>query len=121
MKKITFFLLCSLFVLTNCQKVKENCEYTPDFDNLSESLSESLDGIAQIAKLQHKARCKFQDKQFFMNNNTKNCLNCGHESHCGKNCYKNYGESEKTLCCTNCRCEKDSKKDILDIDSFNGA
>ena len=59
MKKITLFLLCSLFVLTNCQKVKENCEYTPDFDNLSESLSESLDGIAQIAKLQHKARCKF--------------------------------------------------------------
>jgi len=59
MKKITLFLLCSLFVLTNCQKVKENCEYRPDFDNLSESLSESLDGIAQIAKLQHKARCKF--------------------------------------------------------------
>ena len=59
MKKTTFFLLCSLFVLTNCQKDKENCEYRPDFDNLSESLSESLDGIAQIAKLQHKARCKF--------------------------------------------------------------
>ncbi len=59
MKKITLFLLCSLFVLTNCQKVKENCEYTPDFDNLSESLSESLDGIAQIEVLQHKTRCQF--------------------------------------------------------------
>ena len=59
MKKITFFLLCSLFVLTNCQKVKENCEYRPDFDISGESMSESLDGIAQIEKLQHKTRCKF--------------------------------------------------------------
>ena len=59
MKIITFFLLCSLFVLTNCQKVKENCEYRPDFDISGESMSESLDGIAQIEKLQHKTRCKF--------------------------------------------------------------
>jgi len=59
MKKITFFLLCSLFVLTNCQKVKENCEYRPDFDISGESMSESLDGIAQIEKLQHKTRCQF--------------------------------------------------------------
>jgi len=59
MKIITFFLLCSLFVLTNCQKVKENCEYRPDFDISGESMSESLDGIAQIEKLQHKTRCQF--------------------------------------------------------------
>ena len=59
MKKITLFLLCSLFVLVNCQKVKENCKYRPDFDISSESMSDSLDGIAQIEKLQHKTRCKF--------------------------------------------------------------
>ena len=59
MKIITFFMLCSLFVLTNCQKVKENCEYRPEFDISNESMSESLDGIAQIEKLQHKTRCKF--------------------------------------------------------------
>ena len=59
MKIITFFLLCSLFVLVNCTKVKENCEYRPDFDISGESMSESLDGIAQIERLQHKARCKF--------------------------------------------------------------
>ena len=60
-----------------------------------------------------------------MSNNTKNCLNCGHESHCGENCYQDYGEKEKTLCCTNCRCEKEDEswKDevIFDIESFNGA
>ena len=56
-----------------------------------------------------------------MNNNTEYCLNCGHESHCGENCYQDYGESEKTLCCTHCRCPNDEKKSILDIDSFNGA
>ncbi len=56
-----------------------------------------------------------------MNNNVEYCLNCGHESHCGENCYKDYGESEKTLCCTNCRCENDGKSGKLDEDSFNGA
>ena len=30
-----------------------------------------------------------------MNKNTKNCLNCGHRSHCGENCYQDYGEKEK--------------------------
>jgi len=59
MKKITFFLLCSLFVLTNCQKVKENCEYRPEFEGNGKSLSESLDGIAQIEVLRHKTRCQF--------------------------------------------------------------
>ena len=63
-----------------------------------------------------------------MNNNKKNCLNCGHEAHCGENCYQDYGESQKTLCCTHCRCEKEDdswkdevKFDLLDEDSFNGA
>ena len=63
-----------------------------------------------------------------MSNQTEYCLNCGHESHCGENCYKDYGESEKTLCCTHCRCEKDEidwedevKFYLLDEDSFNGA
>ena len=49
------------------------------------------------------------------------CQNCGHKCHCGEKCEQNYGEKEKTVCCTHCRCEKDSKKDILDEDSFNGA
>ena len=56
-----------------------------------------------------------------MNNNTEYCLTCGHESHCGENCYQDYGESEKTLCCTHCRCENDEKSGKLDEDSFNGA
>ncbi len=54
MKKITLFLLCSLFVLVNCSKIKENCEYKPEFEKSSEKMSESLDGIAQIENLQHK-------------------------------------------------------------------
>ena len=35
------------------------------------------------------------------------CQNCGHEAHCNENCLQDYGESEKTLCCTHCRCESD--------------
>ena len=38
---------------------------------------------------------------------------------------KDYGESEKTVCCTHCRCDLDDKntkkRRFLDIDSFNGA
>ena len=49
------------------------------------------------------------------------CQNCGHESHCGENCYQDYGEPEKTLCCINCRCPNDEKSGSLDEDSFNGA
>ena len=53
------------------------------------------------------------------------CQNCGHKSHCGETCLQNYGESEKTVCCNYCRCEKEKKKTentgFLDIDSFNGA
>ena len=63
------------------------------------------------------------------------CQNCGHEAHCGENCYQNYGEIEKTLCCTHCRCESDEDMDKFiddlanntpnssqfDEDSFNGA
>ena len=53
------------------------------------------------------------------------CQNCGHLSHCGENCLQDYGESEKTVCCTTCRCELDDEKTkktkFLDIDSFNGA
>ena len=59
MKIITFFLLCSLFVLVNCTKTVENCKYSPDFDISTESMSESLDGIVQIEKMQLKSRCKF--------------------------------------------------------------
>ena len=59
MKKITLFLLCSLFVLVNCQKIKENCEYRPEFEGNGKSMSESLDGIAQIEILRHKTRCQF--------------------------------------------------------------
>jgi hypothetical protein len=59
MKKITLFLLCSLFVLVNCSKIKENCKYRPEFEGNGKSMSESLDGIAQIEVLQHKTRCQF--------------------------------------------------------------
>ena len=59
MKIITLFLLCSLFVLVNCTKIKENCNYRPEFESSGESMSESLDGIAQIEILQHKTRCQF--------------------------------------------------------------
>ena len=56
-----------------------------------------------------------------MNNNIEYCLNCGHESHCGEKCLQDYGEIEKTVCCSHCRCEKDEKFQPLDIESFNGA
>ena len=56
-----------------------------------------------------------------MNNKQYFCLNCGHEAHCDEKCYQNYGESEKTLCCSHCRCEKSEKSQFLDEDSFNGA
>lgn len=59
MKIITLFLLCSLFVLVNCTKTVEKCKYSPDFDISTESMSESLDGIIQIEKMQLKSRCKF--------------------------------------------------------------
>ena len=63
------------------------------------------------------------------------CQNCGHLSHCGENCLQDYGESEKTVCCTHCRCESDEDMDKFiddlanntpnssqfDEDSFNGA
>ncbi len=56
---LIFFVLLSFFFTISCSKVVENCEYSPDFDLNSESLSESLDGIAQIEKIQAKARCNF--------------------------------------------------------------
>ena len=56
------------------------------------------------------------------------CQNCGHESHCGKNCLQDYGESQKTVCCTHCSCEKDNdnwedtvKYDLNNEDLLNGA
>jgi hypothetical protein len=56
------------------------------------------------------------------------CQNCGHESHCGEKCLQNYGEKEKTVCCTHCRCKKDDdswedqvKYDLNNEDLFNGA
>jgi len=63
-----------------------------------------------------------------MVNSQKYCQNCGHESHCGEKCLQDYGEKEKTVCCTNCRCEKDDdswedtvKYDLNNEDLFNGA
>ena len=63
------------------------------------------------------------------------CQNCGHTSHCGEKCLQDYGESEKTVCCTTCRCESDEdmnkfiddlanntpNSSQFDEDSFNGA
>ena len=63
------------------------------------------------------------------------CQNCGHEAHCNEKCLQDYGESEKTVCCTTCRCESDEENDKFledlanntpnssqfDEDSFNGA
>ena len=55
-----------------------------------------------------------------MVNSLKFCLNCGHESHCGEKCLQDYGESEKTVCCTHCRCEKDddSWEDTIKYDNI---
>ena len=49
------------------------------------------------------------------------CQNCGHEAHCGENCLQDYGESEKTVCCTTCRCESDDESPTIPEDLFNGA
>ena len=48
------------------------------------------------------------------------CQNCGHESHCGKKCLQDYGESQKTVCCTHCRCENDdnSWEDTVKYDNI---
>tara|TARA_B100000212_G_C26912199_1_gene338330 strand:+ start:192 stop:395 length:204 start_codon:yes stop_codon:yes gene_type:complete len=54
-----FFVLILFFLAISCSKSVENCEYSPDFDISSESLSKSLDGIVQIEKMQAKARCNF--------------------------------------------------------------
>ncbi len=46
------------------------------------------------------------------------CQNCGHICHCGEKCEKDYGESQKTVCCTHCRHEEsdDSWKDTIEYD-----
>jgi uncharacterized lipoprotein YajG len=59
MIKITIFLTIVLVLFTSCSKKIENCEFSPDFELSDESMSESLDGIVQIEKLQAKTRCKF--------------------------------------------------------------
>jgi hypothetical protein len=56
---IIFFVLALFFLVSGCSKSVEKCKYSPDFDVNSESLSESLDGIVQIEKMQLKTRCKF--------------------------------------------------------------
>jgi len=56
---LIFFVLVSFFFTISCSKNVENCEYSPDFEINSESLSESLDGIIQIEKMRAKARCSF--------------------------------------------------------------
>ena len=52
-----------------------------------------------------------------MKNNIEYCLNCEWIA-LWRKLLQDY-ESEKTLCCTHCRCENDEKNDILDEDAFN--
>ena len=59
MIKITIFLTIVLLLFLSCSKKQEDCKFSPDFELKSESLSDSLDGIAQIERLQVKTRCKF--------------------------------------------------------------
>jgi hypothetical protein len=54
-----FFVLLLFFLASGCSKYQENCEFSPDFEISSESLSESLDGIVQIDKILAKSRCNF--------------------------------------------------------------
>ena len=49
------------------------------------------------------------------------CLNCGHKCHCGEYCYQKYDEGGETICCKYCRCEKKTKKKLINEDLFNGA
>ena len=59
MKKKAIFLLVVLVLFTSFSGKVKNCEFSPDFELSDESMSESLDGIVQIEKLQAKTRCKF--------------------------------------------------------------
>ena len=59
MKKKALFLLIVLVLFTSCSRKVEKCKFSPDFELSDESMSESLDGIVQIEKLQAKTRCKF--------------------------------------------------------------
>jgi hypothetical protein len=59
MKKKALFLLIVLVLFTSCSRKVEKCKFSPDFELSNESMSESLDGIVQIEKLQAKTRCKF--------------------------------------------------------------
>ena len=59
MKKKAIFLLFVLVLFTSCSKKVEDCKFSPDFELSNESMSDSLDGIVQIEKLQAKTRCKF--------------------------------------------------------------
>ncbi|OUU40309.1 MAG: hypothetical protein CBC09_00620 [Cellvibrionales bacterium TMED49] len=56
---LIFFVLSLFFLASGCSKYQENCEFRPEFDLKSESLSESLDGIVQIEQILAKSRCNF--------------------------------------------------------------
>lgn len=67
-----------------------------------------------------------------MNKKNQNCLNCGHNCHCGSKCEQEivneFNEKYKIECCGHCRHEiKDGFDeneviyDSMDYESFNGA
>ena len=120
-KKFAFFLVCSIFVLISCSKTVENCKIRPDYEKIGESAIENKENLSETELKSAQINCKFWNINKSMNNKQYFCLNCGHEAHCDEKCYQNYGESEKTLCCSHCRCEKSEKSQFLDEDSFNGA
>jgi len=49
------------------------------------------------------------------------CQNCGHDCHCNGNCLQNYGQNEKTVCCTHCRHKEEEENHTSNEDLFNGA
>ena len=51
----------------------------------------------------------------------KNCQNCGHSCHCGRNCLQTHkdgdGNDIQINCCSNCRCDSYIDEEKYNIES----
>ena len=51
----------------------------------------------------------------------KNCLNCGHDCHCGTSCTQEHKDGDNKdiliLCCNNCRCDSYIDEEKYNIES----
>jgi hypothetical protein len=54
-----FFLLCSLFVLTNCSIKVEKCKFTPDYKKISESIENGIRNDREIEVRAGNFACPF--------------------------------------------------------------